>query len=37
VFPGETLKVEVWRDGSFRARVVERGTMAIDNGQLQYA
>ena len=24
VFPGETLRAEIWRDGSFRARVVER-------------
>lgn len=35
VFPGETLKVEVWRDGSFRARVVERETVVIDNGLMR--
>ncbi|MCY1525353.1 MaoC like domain protein [compost metagenome] len=35
VFPGETLTVEVWRDGSFRARVVERGLMVIDNGLMR--
>ncbi|KGE01516.1 3-alpha,7-alpha,12-alpha-trihydroxy-5-beta-cholest-24-enoyl-CoA hydratase [Achromobacter sp. RTa] len=35
VFPGETLQVEVWRDGSFRARVVERETVVIDNGLMR--
>ena len=36
VFPGETLRTEMWRDGdvvSFRARVVERDVVAINNGK----
>ncbi len=35
VFPGETIRTEIWRDGSavsFRARVKERDAVAIDNG-----
>ena len=33
VFPGETIRTEIWRDGnvvSFRARVMERDVVAID-------
>jgi acyl dehydratase len=36
VYPGETIRTEIWRDGevaSFRARVVERGVVAINNGR----
>ena len=35
VFPGETIRTEMWRDGavvSFRSRVVERDVLAINNG-----
>lgn len=32
VFPGETLRTEIWNDGSFRTRVVERDKIAINNG-----
>lgn len=32
VFPGETIRTEIWRCGSFRARVAERGTVVADNG-----
>jgi acyl dehydratase len=38
VFPGETIRTEIWRDGavaSFRARVVERGIVAINNGRAE--
>jgi acyl dehydratase len=38
VFPGETIRTEIWRDGavvSFRARVVERDVIAINNGRAQ--
>ena len=38
VFPGETIRTEFWRNGgvvSFRARVVERDTVVIDNGRAQ--
>ena len=40
VFPGETIRMEFWRDGnivSFRARVVERDLIAINNGRAEVA
>jgi len=44
VFPGETIRTEMWRVGSagrngevvsFRSRVVERGVVAINNGRAE--
>jgi acyl dehydratase len=38
VFPGETLRTEMWRDGevvSFRTRVVERDVVAVSNGRAE--
>ena len=38
VFPGETIRTELWRDGhvvSFRARVVERDVVALSNGRAE--
>jgi acyl dehydratase len=38
VFPGETLRTEIWSDGtvaSFRSRVVERDVLAINNGRAE--
>jgi acyl dehydratase len=38
VFPGETIRTEFWRDTrviSFRARVVERDAVVIDNGRAE--
>lgn len=38
VYPGETVRTEMWRDGdvvSFRARVVERDAVAISNGRAE--
>jgi acyl dehydratase len=38
VHPGETVRTEMWRDGdvvSFRARVVERDAVAINNGRAE--
>jgi len=36
VYPGETIRTEIWREGSgrvsFRASVVERGLVVINNG-----
>jgi acyl dehydratase len=40
VFPGETIRTEIWRDGaivSFRARVVDRDVVAISNGRAEVA
>ena len=40
VFPGETVRTEMWRDGgivSFRARVVERDVVALNNGRAEIA
>ena len=40
VFPGETIRTEIWREAAgraaFRARVVERDVVAIDNGYCEY-
>jgi acyl dehydratase len=38
VFPGETLRTEMWRDGkavSFRTHVVERDVVAVSNGRAE--
>ena len=42
VFPGETIRTEIWQDSdkvgavvSFRARVMERDAVAIDNGRAE--
>lgn len=38
VFPGETIRTEIWKDGgvvSFRSRVVERDIVAINNGRAE--
>jgi acyl dehydratase len=38
VFPGETIRTELWRDShvaSFRARVVERDVIALNNGRAE--
>ena len=32
VYPGETIRTEMWRDGSFRARVAERDVVVVDHG-----
>lgn len=35
VYPGETIRTEMWQDGStisFRSRVLERDTVVLDNG-----
>jgi acyl dehydratase len=40
LYPGETLRTEVWRDGpgraSFRARVVERGQLILNHGLAEF-
>jgi acyl dehydratase len=40
VFPGETIRTEIWRDGqtvSFRARAVERDVVVLNNGCFELA
>ncbi|PTM60507.1 MaoC/PaaZ C-terminal domain-containing protein [Phreatobacter oligotrophus] len=40
VLPGETVRTEIWRDGSavsFRARVVERDVVVLNNGRATVA
>lgn len=41
VFPGETVRLELWREGptraAFRASVPARGVVVIDNGHLETA
>lgn len=41
VFPAETLRTEIWREGNgiaaFRARVVERDTVVLSNGRAEIA
>lgn len=32
VLPGETVRTEIWSDGSFRARVLERDAVVVDQG-----
>lgn len=32
VYPGETIRTEIWRNGGFRAQVVERGVIVVNNG-----
>ena len=37
VFPGETVEVEMWRSGAFRARAVERDAFVLRNGLATFA
>ena len=37
VYPGETIVTEIWRDGSFRARIKERDVIVINNGHATVA
>lgn len=35
VFPGETIRTEIWRDGRFRALVPARETVVVDGGSAE--
>lgn len=35
VYPGETLAVELWNDGAFRVRVIDRDVIAINSGKIR--
>jgi acyl dehydratase len=41
VYPGETIRTEIWKQGpglaAFRSRAVERDKVVLDNGMLVYA
>jgi acyl dehydratase len=40
VYPGETIRTEMWRDGpvvSFRARIPERDLIVLNNGKVEVA
>jgi acyl dehydratase len=32
LYPGETIRTEIWNDGSFRARLIERDALVVNNG-----
>jgi len=36
VFPGETIRTEMWRSGAFQARVLERDVVVISNGHAEF-
>ncbi len=40
VYPGETLQVEIWREGkgraAYRARVLERDVIVLQNGDMEF-
>lgn len=36
VFPGETIRTEMWNNGAFRARIVERDIIVVNNGRVVF-
>lgn len=36
VYPGETIRAEMWTSGAFRARVVERDIIVVNNGRVAF-
>ena len=37
MYPGETIRTEIWEDGdtvSFRSKVLERDTVVLNNGKV---
>ncbi len=37
VFPGETIRTEIWRSGAFQARAVERDVLVVTHGRVEFA
>ncbi len=37
VLPGETIRTEIWRNGAFRARVLERDVVVVNSGRAVFA
>ncbi len=35
VFPGETIRTEIWRSGAFQARALERDVLVVTNGRAE--
>lgn len=35
-YPGETIRTEIWKDGSFQARVIERNVVVVRNGRVTF-
>lgn len=35
MYPGETIRLSIWADGSFQARVAERDVVILDNGKAE--
>jgi len=36
VYPGETIRTEIWNNGAFQARVVERDVLVVSNGRAAF-
>jgi acyl dehydratase len=36
VYPGETIRTEMWKSGAFRAHVVERDALVVNNGRVVF-
>jgi len=36
VYPGETIRTEIWNDGAFQARVLERDVLVVSNGRAAF-
>ncbi len=37
VFPGETIRTEIWRSGAFQARAIERDVLVITHGRAEFS